>query len=458
MNENRNEWNESVRPENAGEGTQQPAAQEPVQQPAEGAAPSDLDGAAQQTQYETYYSYSQPQYRSQPQYTPYPPQPPKKKQRVTRLGWRVAILAVCCALIGSLAGGAVVGGMVNDRIGTLSSQVAQLQNEHKTGTANTGTSGTVIPTGSASSGLSPAQIYSQNVDAVVAIVCETVPQSSNPFQQSQVGTSSGTGFLISADGEILTNYHVIEKARKITVALNDGTKYAATVVGYEAATDIALIKINGTSLPTVTLGDSDGLVVGAQVTAIGNALGTLNNTLTVGYVSALSRSVSTDSSTTSMIQVDAAINSGNSGGPLFAADGTVIGITSAKYSGTTSSGASIEGIGFAIPINDVKSILDDLRQNGTVLNRAYIGITVTNSTEPAGAEIVEIDESACGYKAGLRVGDVITALDGIQAESHTVLVNALRLFRAGDTATLTVVRDGQTLKLTVTFDAKPTDN
>ena len=268
----------------------------------------------------------------------------------------------------------------------------------------------------------------------------------NFYGQVSETASSGTGFVISADGEILTNYHVVEGASTLTVTLSDGSKYPATVVGYEAESDVALLKIDAEGLTPLTLGDSDALTVGDEVAAIGNPLGELTYTMTVGYVSALERQINTDGTPINMMQVDAAINPGNSGGPLFNMAGQVIGITTAKYSGSTSSGATIEGIGFAIPINDVKEILDDLRENGAVLDRAYLGVRVSDVSEkdaenynlPMGALVASVDKGSAADKAGIRKSDIIVGLGDSKIESLANLSTALRSYRAGDTATVTV--------------------
>ena len=186
--------------------------------------------------------------------------------------------------------------------------------------------------------------------------------------------------------------------------------------------------------------------------------------MTVGYVSALERQINTDGTPINMMQVDAAINPGNSGGPLFNMAGQVIGITTAKYSGSTSSGATIEGIGFAIPINDVKEILDDLRENGAVLDRAYLGVRVSDVSEkdaenynlPMGALVASVDKGSAADKAGIRKSDIIVGLGDSKIESLANLSTALRSYRAGDTATVTVYRNGSELKLTIVFDEKPT--
>ena len=184
--------------------------------------------------------------------------------------------------------------------------------------------------------------------------------------QNGISVSTGSGFIVTKDGYVVTNQHVVDGKGSITVITTDGTEYPAVLVGADEANDVALLKVDALNLRPVTLGSSAELIVGDQVAAIGNPLGTLTSTLTVGYVSAKERDVTTDGFAINMLQTDAAINSGNSGGPLFNMRGEVVGITTAKYSGTSASGASIEGVGFAIPIDDVMDILPDLANYGYV--------------------------------------------------------------------------------------------
>ena len=383
---------------------------------------------------------------------PYPAPKPKKK----RMSLRLAVVALCCALLGSLLGGATVG-LVMYRAQNQSNSSTPPVSEPAVPSAEATTRPTTPPSEGA---MTPAQVYQENVGAVVGVYNETA--TGGLFGQSTEVSSTGTGFLISSDGEILTNYHVIQGASRVTVALYSGATYEAQVLGYEAESDIALLKIDASGLPTVSLGDSDSLYVGAEVAAIGNPLGELTYSLNVGYISAMERYVTTDGSPIDMMQIDASINPGNSGGPLFDMGGSVVGITTAKYSGTTATGTSIEGIGFAIPINDVVKILDDLRENGRVPNRAFIGITASTVSRahpgsglPDGAYVESVTENSSGALAGLRTGDVITAIDGVSITGIEDLSGKLKNYRASDTATLTVYRSGRTLELTISFDAKP---
>lgn len=308
--------------------------------------------------------------------------------------------------------------------------------------------------------MTPAQLYQSNVDSVVAISCT---MQTTAYGQSVEGTSSGSGFILSEDGYVVTNYHVVQNASNITVTTHSGDEYAATVKGYDATNDVAVLKVEAEGLSAAVIGSSGNLSIGDMVVAIGNPLGRLAATETVGYVSGINREVTTDNTVISMLQTDAAINPGNSGGPLFNMYGEVIGITTAKYSGTTNSGASIEGIGFAIPIDDVMGIISDLIDYGYVTG-AYMGITVKDNDKEAaaqfglptdGAYVVDVTPGSSADKAGIQSKDLITAVDDHKIATRTDLTRALRNYKAGDTAQITVVRSGRELTLTITFDEKP---
>ena len=307
--------------------------------------------------------------------------------------------------------------------------------------------------------LSPSQVYAYNVDSVVAI---TAAVQSTVYGQVTEGMSAGSGFILTEDGYVVTNAHVVEGASSVTVITHDGTEYSATVEGTDANNDVAVLKVEASGLPAVTVGSSDALVIGDMVVAIGNPLGTLNATQTVGYVSGKDRDVSTDGSLISMIQTDAAINSGNSGGPLFNMQGEVVGITTAKYSGTSTSGATIEGIGFAIPIDDIDGIISDLIDYGYVTG-AYMGLTVSNTDEesasmfglPTGAYVMSVEKGGSADRAGIQAKDIIIDLGGTKITGITSLTRTLRNYKAGDTTTVTVIRSGSQLELEITLDEKP---
>ncbi|MDR0889430.1 MAG: trypsin-like peptidase domain-containing protein [Oscillospiraceae bacterium] len=396
-------------------------------------------------------SYAVPSYVQQSA----PPRKPRKKKK-SHLAASIVAVALCSAVIGSIGGGLIVGNVMQKKYAD--EDRAQVQ-PRETQTVNAS-----IKPANTSDLLTPAQIYAGNVSAVVGIANEGTTR--NAFGQVTESASSGSGFIISPDGEILTNYHVVEDAQTLTVTLYDGRRYEAEIVGYEADSDVALLKIDETNLPCVALGDSTQLEVGAAVAAIGNPLGELTYSMTVGYVSAIGRAVTTDGlSAINMMQIDAAINSGNSGGPLFDMFGNVVGITSAKYSGTTSSGTSIEGIGFAIPIDDVEAILNELRTDGRV-ERAYLNITARDVDSddaefynlPNGAQVASVTEGGCADRAGMEKGDIIVELDGKTVSSMTELSMLLKNYRAGDAVRILVYREGETLELSAVFDVKPTND
>ena len=312
--------------------------------------------------------------------------------------------------------------------------------------------------------MTPKEIYQNYAGSVVAI--SSTVQTVSYGGQTRQGTSTGSGFILTDNGYVVTNYHVIEGAVAVTVVMDNDREYDAEVIGYDSLNDVAVLKIEAEGLPAVKLGSSDQLCIGDMVVAIGNPLGSLTATLTVGYVSGKDRQVSTENSNTviNMIQTDAAINSGNSGGPLFNMYGEVVGITSAKYSGTTSSGASIEGISFAIPIDDVMSIIGDLRDFGYVTG-AYLGVTVQDTDSsaaslyglPTGSYVVTVVDGGSADRAGIQPKDIIIALGEYDVSTVSELTRTLRRFKAGDTTTITVIRAGERITMDITLDEKPRD-
>lgn len=403
------------------------------------------------------------------QYQPQQTKPPKKEKahRAHRSVWgRVlaAVLVVAVVAAGCLITAASVNSAWEKRssadMAQMNAKISALEKQISDASKSNGDSISGSPVAT-SDGLTPGQVYAQNVDSVVTISCTI---QSRVYGQVAQGTSSGSGFIITSDGYVVTNHHVVENATAIKVIAHDGTEYSATVKGSDANNDVAVLKVDAEDLPPVTLGSSNDLVIGDMVVAIGNPLGTLSATQTVGYVSGTNREVTTDNTIINMIQTDAVINPGNSGGPLFNMRGEVVGITTAKYSGTTTSGASIEGIGFAIPIDDVLGIIGDLQNLGYVTG-AYLGITVQDVDSeaasryglPSGAYVASVVDGGAADRAGVQPKDIITGIGDIQVTSMTSLTRALRSFKAGDTTTITVVRSGQTLTLTITLDERPQD-
>ncbi len=308
-------------------------------------------------------------------------------------------------------------------------------------------------------GLLPSQIYQQNIRSVVAVNC-VVRTTENG--KAYEGESAGSGFVLTQDGYIVTNHHVVSGSTSISVTFVDGQQQKAQLIGSDAINDIALLKIVAENLQPVVIGSSADLREGDQVVAIGNALGELSFSLTVGYVSGTDRSIATDGSITTMIQTDASINSGNSGGPLFNSRGEVVGITTAKYSGLSASGASIEGIGFALPIDNVIGMLHDLRQYGYITG-AYMGVMVQDVDPeaaerygfPRGAYVAEPTPGYAAEKAGILPKDIITNVGGYDITCMSDLTRVLRNFKAGDETTVVVWRSGQKIVLPIVFDEKP---
>jgi serine protease Do len=309
--------------------------------------------------------------------------------------------------------------------------------------------------------MSAEDIYEMACSQVVGIRTEMTGTGTGGFFGAQQGSTvvSGSGFIISSDGYILTNYHVVETAYlrdlPLVVSLHDGTEFDASVIGYEASNDVALLKIEASELSAAVIANSDSIRVGQPVYAVGNPFGDLVYTMTEGIVSALDRIVTVEQKSIDAFQFSAAVNSGNSGGPVYDTNGEVIGIVSAKIMGEY-----VEGIGFAIPINDAIDIAAELIEHGYITGRPLIGITVSsvNAAQAdyfdmvVGAYVLTVTTGSAAEKAGVRKGDIITALGDAQLDSKESLIFALRKYKAGDTATLTIWRNDEEIKMTVTFD------
>lgn len=388
--------------------------------------------------------------------------PPAQSQPKQRRVWpKVLALLLCCALVG---GGAGVGGAL------LTQRATSLFSGQIAGTPTTIYEGSgtpaVVNLSKIEGGqvLTPAEVYASNVNSVVGIVTQV---TTNVWGQQVAQAASGSGFVLTQDGYIVTNYHVIEDATSVTVQFKNGDEFPATIVGSEADNDVAVLKIDAQGLTPVRLGASSDLVVGEQVTAIGNPLGEMTFSQTVGYVSALDKPLTmSDGTVINVLQTDTAINSGNSGGPLFNMYGQVIGITNAKYSNNGSSQASIEGICFAIPIDDVKDILKDLMEHGYVTGKPYVGVTLStaNASEASrygrsgGAYVQSVVPGGAADKAGLQRGDIITAVDGQSIDGHAAFIEIKNAHKAGDTVTLTVDREARVMTLKLTFDEQKPDD
>ncbi len=388
----------------------------------------------------------------------------EKKPRKSHGFVKAACLALVCAMLGGYAGSAITAGNLNSRIDELESRLAQ----NETAVAGVSTwqnvvSASPVASSGESGALSASQIYDLACRQVVGITTDVT--FTNFFGMQSSSAVSGSGFILSEDGYILTNYHVIEYAVQqnspITVMTYDGTKYTATVVGTEQANDLAVLKIDATGLSPATFGSSESLRVGDAVYAVGNPLGELEFSMSSGHVSALDRVITTEESESiNMFQIDAAVNPGNSGGPVYNSLGQVVGVVTAKYSST-----GVEGLGFAIPANDASSIVSDLMTKGYVTGKAYMGVWMDERYSamyaqyynmPLGAYISDVSSGSCAEKAGIQKGDVITKLGDTEISSYTELRNAVKQYSAGDTVEIELYRAGESKTVTLTFDeAKP---
>ena len=373
--------------------------------------------------------------------------PPKKEK--SGIG-KIIIIALCCSLVGAILGSAVTmafggnGGVLSGNSSTIN-EGTRTETEIKINKVETGKV------------LTAAEIYAANVNATVGITSTSV--TTNFFGYPTTSAASGSGFILSSDGYVVTNYHVIEDATSVKVATYSGESYDATIVGYDQSNDLAVLKMDANNLSCVTVGDSDKMNVGDSVVAIGNPLGELTFSLTAGSVSALSREVTMSNGISmDLIQTDCAINSGNSGGALFNMYGEVIGITNAKYSSGSGSEASIDNIGFAIPMNNVIDLIKSLMQNGYI-SKSYIGVSVEDVSEsnreygiPAGAAVTAVTDGGPAAKAGLKVRDIVTKVNGQEIKSANELKKFVTASKSGDKLTFTVYRQGETLEITVTVE------
>lgn len=381
------------------------------------------------------YSYS-----SAPQQ---PPVPQKKK------GSKVLLRVLACVGVAALGfGGGLGGAVVASRAGLTGNQVVVQQVERSTdATAAGSTDGT---------SMSVQQIASVVSPSVVAITTEQMSSSQTWFGGYYVQSGAGSGVIISQDGYILTCAHVVSGATSVKVQLNGSDEsYDATVVGQDSTSDIAVLKIDATGLTPAVIGDSDALAVGEVAVAVGNPLGTLSNTVTDGIVSALNRQVTVQDNDMTLIQTDASISPGNSGGGLFNANGELIGIVNAK-----SSYSEAEGIGFAIPINTAMEIGQQLIENGSVA-RPALGVKIMDVTDAQTAQqlgvstmgvyVVEVTKGSGADAAGVQAGDRVLAVDDTAVSDSSALKNYLKDKGIGDTVNLQVERDGKVLTLAVTL-------
>lgn len=396
--------------------------------------------------YEPSYGY-RPDY-SEPLPTPEAgqSQAPKKQPRRGRAK-RIVAGVLCAAVLigGSFGAGWLIKGGILDKKAETSIMLSERERPEVS---------TVNVTGGEK--LTYTEIYNANVDSCVSINASATGY--NFFMQPVKTASSGSGFIITEDGYIVTNYHVIENSTDVEVTLDSGVTYTAQVVGGDESYDIAVLKVDPgeDKLQPVVLGTSSSLQVGDEIVAIGNPLGELTFSMSEGIVSCVNREINVDGTPFNMIQITAAINEGNSGGPLFNIYGEVVGIVSAKYS-SSSSGNSVEGLGFAIPMDDVRSMIKDIMENGQVTTRPYLGISAYYNSQPqvsgvsAGVYVESVEAGGPAEKAGLQAGDVITMIGSSIITNRDDISSLSKTYKAGDTVTITYVRDGQVATTELTF-------
>jgi serine protease Do len=398
-------------------------------------------------------------------YTP-PERPVKEakppRERAKSLVPAALCLALSCTLLGGLLGAGLARWQGEQRLDALENRLqAQMQTNaasvsEELDSIRAVMSAPVYTEG----GLNGAQIFEQAKHQVVGISTEITYQ--NFFGMTSSSAVSGSGFIISEDGYIITNYHVVETAYlnglDVRVMLYDGTQYSAAIVGFDDGSDVAILKIEAENLHAVTFGDSNGLTVGETIYCVGNPLGELAYSMSTGTVSGLDRVIKTEEAVggINMFQLDAAVNHGNSGGPVYNSRGEVVGIVTAK-SGATDA----EGLGFAIPINDAAVIAEDVMTVGYVTGRAYLGVRLDDRYNsmyasyynmPLGAYVYSVNADSPAERSGIQTGDIITAIDDTPIGSYSELKSVLRSYSAGETAQITVYRAGQVLTLELTFD------
>lgn len=386
------------------------------------------------------------------------------RRRKSNIRKYISLILVTSVISSSLTGGilySVFSAKLNKQVSVQASSTALF--------TNSGTSAQVVKTSTASS--NSGSMYSavdiaKKVGPSIVGIRMTVTSSQNWFYRGvpQKSAAEGSGIIISSDGYIMTNYHVVEYADPknsasantiLEVFLPDKRQAKATFVGGDDESDLAVIKIDMTDLPVAELGDSSQLEVGEPAVAIGNPLGMeFAGSVTVGVISALNRQVETEDKTLNLIQTDAAINPGNSGGALVNSSGQVIGINTIKISET-----GVEGLGFAIPINDAKPIIEQLVSYGYVKGRPFIGISGQEITQvlskqyglPQGIYIVEVTSGSGAEKAGIVKGDVLVSLAGKEVKTMKDVDTIKKQYKAGDTVDAVIVRNGKSINIKITF-------
>lgn len=368
---------------------------------------------------------------------------PKKSNHFNKgLAKNIMIVALVVILGGASGfGGAYLYGKTNKN----SSSQTVIYETAENVSANTGTS----------SETAVESVVSKVADSVVEIATESVTTST--YLGKYVTSGAGSGVIVTANGYIVTNYHVIEDAKKITVTTTDGTQYEATLVGTDSDTDLAILKIEATGLTSAVLGNSGNLLTGQSVVVIGNPLGSLGGSVTTGIISALSREITISGNTMTLLQTNAAVNPGNSGGGLFDMNGNLVGIVNAK-----SSGEDVEGIGFAIPIDTAKTVIEDLINQGYVSGRFKLGVSLTDVTSQQqayqynvselGVYVSSVDTNSNASKGGMKSGDRIVSIDGKEVSSASEVMTIIKSHTAGDKVTIIVSRNSSQRTLTITLE------
>ena len=435
--------------------SEQPMQQPQAEQPAQAPQSEQPQAEEPRTPFQTPVQH--PEFRQAQQQTGFgevppmsqKPHTPKNKKHSRGLALGLCGVAAACLLF---AGGAVVGNMAfggnaNSDSGTSASTsdsapTLQINSKPESDSSNSSDNYDTAD------GMAGEDIYKKVNPSVVSVISTTAE-----------GTGSGSGVIMSKDGYIITNNHVVDGAQSVSVQLSDGTSLDAKIIGTDEQTDLAVIKVTPTSdLTAAEFGDSDELEPGEYAYAIGSPGGVqFANTITGGRISAINRDLTVNDRVMTLIQTDASINNGNSGGALINKYGQVVGITSAKLSGNAFGSATVEGMGFAIPINTAKDIVDELIQNGYVSGRPSIGITGQNvesaDGKVSGVQVYSIDSRAKAASEGLQVGDVITAVDGTPTPDMDKVNELKQDKKAGDKLTLSVYRisTGKTLNITITL-------
>ena len=433
--------------------SEQPMQQPQAEQPAQAPQSEQPQAEEPRTPFQTPVQH--PEFRQAQQQTGFgevppmsqKPHTPKNKKHSRGLALGLCGVAAACLLF---AGGAVVGNMAfggnaNSDSGTSASTsdsapTLQINSKPESDSSNSSDNYDTAD------GMAGEDIYKKVNPSVVSVISTTAE-----------GTGSGSGVIMSKDGYIITNNHVVDGAQSVSVQLSDGTSLDAEIIGTDEQTDLAVIKVTPTSdLTAAEFGDSDELEPGEYAYAIGSPGGVqFANTITGGRISAINRDLTVNDRVMTLIQTDASINNGNSGGALINKYGQVVGITSAKLSGNAFGSATVEGMGFAIPINTAKDIVDELIQNGYVSGRPSIGITGQNvesaDGKVSGVQVYSIDSRAKAASEGLQVGDVITAVDGTPTPDMDKVNELKQDKKAGDKLTLSVYRisTGKTLNITI---------